>query len=309
MQEAPFKVGRTSVQKVHELDLNGFVATQLFPDLNPAVLARHPGWLPPGTRDDDGHALLSIHSWLVRHEGMTILVDAGAGNDKDRPGLKVLDHLHTPFLQRLQAVGVRPEDVDYVLLTHLHADHVGWNTSRVGSGWAPTFPNATVVCSAREWRYGRALAVNDQAEAASIRREAGFGDPIRVPVPGVFADSMEPLESAGRLRLVAIDGAEVLPGIRFLPTPGHSIDHAAIELSSAGQAAVFGGDVMHHVLEVHDPELVSMFCEFPDAVRRSRHALLRRLADTGVTYFSSHFPLTSAGHVVATGDRYDWRFA
>lgn len=223
--------------------------------------------------------------------------------------MPVLDHLHTPFLDRLAAAGVRVEDVDFVLLTHVHADHVGWNTVRTDGAWMPTFPNATVICPDREWRYSQALASGDEAAIAAVRQEAGFGDPIRVPESGVFADSMLPLQASGRLRLVPVNGDEVLPGVRLVPAPGHSIDHAALELSSAGALAVFGGDVMHHPVEAHVPELVSIFCEFPDAARRSRRKVLDRVADTGALYFSSHFPLSSAGHVVRNGDGYGWRFA
>lgn len=102
-----FAIGRSRVQKVHELDLNGFLATQLLPAFDPQVLQKHPERVPPGTTDAEGHALLSVHTWLVRHEGHVILVDTGAGNDKPRPNLKVLDRLHTPFLARLAAAGVR----------------------------------------------------------------------------------------------------------------------------------------------------------------------------------------------------------
>ncbi len=304
-----FSVGRSRVEKIHELDLDGFAATHLLPALDPEVAKQHPEWVPPGTYDTAGHALLSIHTWLVRHEGRVILVDTGAGNGKERPGLQVLDRLQTPYIERLAAVGVRPEDVDTILLTHVHADHVGWNTSRSGAGWAPTFRNATVICSGREWRYAAALAAGDEAAVVAVRAEAGFGEPVRFPVPGVFEDSMLPLQAAGRLRLIEVNGDEVLPGVRFTSMPGHSIDHSAIELSSAGKLAVFGGDVMHHPLEIYDPSLVSMFCEFPDAARQSRRRLLRRLADTKGLYFSSHFPLSSAGRVTTRAGGYGWTFA
>ena len=302
--------GRTLVDKVHELDLNGFALTQLLPAIDPQVAARHPEWIPPGTRDADGHALLSVHSWLVRHEGQVILIDTGAGNEKSRPGLDVLDELHGPYLDRLAAMGIRPEAVDYVLLTHLHADHVGWNTTLKGQAWVPTFPNATIICSGREWRYGAALAEGDDAEIQRVRDEAGLGIPIRIPAPGVFADSLRPLQAAGRLRLIEIDGADVLPGVRFVATPGHSIDHAAIEIISDGALAIFGGDVMHHPVEIYDPDLVSMFCEFPDAVRRSRRTVLDRASETRALYFSSHFPRSSVGRIDRRTDGgHTWSFS
>ncbi len=202
-----------------------------------------------------------------------------------------------------------PEKVDYILLTHIHADHVGWNTRLEGKSWVPTFPNATIICSDREWQYGAALASGDEVAVRSIRNAAGLGYPIRLPVSGVFADSMQPVEATGRLKRVAIDGSEVLPGIRFVPTPGHSIGHAAISISSKGNEAVFGGDVLHHPFELHDPDLTSMFCEFPDAARESRRRLASQLADTGVPYFSSHFPDTSWGRILRDGDAFRWEFS
>ena len=257
---------------------------------------------------ETGTVPLSVHSWVVQGGGRTILIDTGAGNDKLRPTMTMLDRLHTPYLERLVAAGVRPGDVDAVLLTHLHADHVGWNTRHEDGRWVPTFPNATVMCSGKEWRYLAALTAGDDTRAAAERAAAGLGDPTRTPVAGVFEDSLAPVEVAGRVRLIEMDGGEVLDGFHYLPTPGHSIDHAAIALTSQGETAVFGGDVMHHQFEIIDPELVSMFCEFPDAARRSRMWLLEHLADTRALYFSSHFTGSSVGHVVREGVDYRWTF-
>ena len=195
------------------------------------------------------------------------------------------------------------------MLTHVHADQVGWNTRHENGHWVPTFPDATVFCSGREWRYGAALAAGgDVARVAAERAAAGLGDPARTPVAGVFEDSMLPVEAAGRLRLIEVDGGEVLEGFRYLPTPGHSVDHATIALTSQGETAVFGGDVMHHPFEIIDPELVSMFCEFPSAARQSRVWLLEHLVETRALYFSSHFTGSSAGHVVREGADYRWAF-
>ena len=309
MAESEYLLGATSVVKVPEMDLNDFTVTQLLPNINPKVLAMHPEWIDSRTYDEEtGKVFLSVHTWVVRHEGKTLLIDTGAGNDKDRPNLKVLDHLHHPYLKRLESVGVVPEKVDYILLTHIHADHVGWNTRLEGKEWVPTFPNATVICSDVEWQYGAALASGDEAAVRSIRKTAGLGYPIRLPVGGVFNDSMQPIEAAGRLKRVAIDGSEILPGIRFLPTPGHSICHAAISVSSKGEEAIFGGDVVHHPFELHDPDLTSMFCEFPDAARASRRQLASQVADSGAPYFSSHFPATSVGKILRDGDAFRWEF-
>ena len=303
-----FKIGNTTIQKVYEMELNGFTLAQLLPAMDSHLPERHPEWLPQGTTDGE-NALLSVHSWLVRHEGKTILVDTGAGNDKSRPQQKVLDHLQNPFLKRLAAVGVLPEMVDYVLHTHIHSDHVGWNTVLVDGQWRPTFPKAIHICSRLEWEYGAALADGDERGISTARAVAGLGEPARIPLDGTFNDSMRPLQPTAQTRLLRVDGQEVLPGLRFYPTPGHSIDHAAIELRSGEQRAIFGGDVMHHPVELYDTALVSCFCEFPEAARRSRLQLLEQSAAGEAMYFSAHFPLSSAGRITKVGDGFHWTFA
>lgn len=303
-----FHVGRTTIQKIHELDLNDFILAQLLPDMGTQLPKLHPEWLPAGTVED-GRAQMSVHSWLVRHEGMVILIDAGAGNDKSRPQQMVLDHLKNPFLERLAEANVTPEMVDYVLHTHIHSDHVGWNTRLVEGQWQPTFPNAITICSRLEWQYALALADVDAQGIKSARKKDKLGKPIRVPVSGTFDDSMRPLIQTGRLRLIEPTGEDVLPGLCFLSTPGHSIDHAAIELTVDGQKAIFGGDVMHHPLELYKPELGSAFCEFPAAAKRSRRSLLHRSAESGALYLSSHFPLSSAGRVSIHRGTFGWTFA
>ncbi len=310
MQERPFYVGDTRITKVLDLYLNDFTAEQLLPGFNPRIFAKTPGVFDSRTYDPvDGKVVLSVHTWVVHHEGKLILIDTGAGNIKERPELPVLHHLRGPYLERLQETGVDRDKVDYILLTHIHADHVGWNTVREGDRWEPTFPNATVICSDREWRYSAALAKGDNEAAAAIRAEAGLNEAKRLPTPGVFSDSMEPLEATGKLERIIVRGDEVLKGVRFLPATGHSIDHAAISITSKGHEAIFGGDVVHHPFELNDPDLVSMFCEFPEAARKSRRQLASRVAESDALYFSSHFPVSSAGKITKSGDTFKWTFA
>ncbi len=301
-------VGSTTIEKIYELNLDGFALEELLPDLDSRLWEKHPTWIPEGTTSGS-KVLLSVHSWLVRHEGMTILVDTGAGNGKSRPQQKVLDHLQNPFLERLADAGVLPEDVDYVLHTHLHSDHVGWNTVLNQGRWVPTFPRAIHICSELEWNYGLALADGNGRGIAAARLQAGFGEPVRIPVSGTFHDSMRPLQMTKQVRLVSINEQEVLPGLSFISTPGHSIDHAAIELRSAGQKAIFGGDAMHHPVELYDTTLVSLFCEFPAVTRRSRVALLERSVKDKALYISAHFPLSSAGWIRKVGGHFSWTFA
>ncbi len=304
-----FRVGSTTIEKVHEMDMNGMSLRQLMPAFDQNVFLHHPSWLPAGTIDGAGHAMLSSHAWLLRHDGRTILIDTGAGNNKSRPQQTVLNYLDNPFLERLAAAGVKPEDVDLILHTHIHSDHVGWDTRLIGGEWVPTFPNAEVICSDLEWRYGAALTDGDESAIAACRREADLGEPIRIPVSGTFADSIRPLEGQVSVRRIPIDGSEVSPGIRFIATPGHSICHASIEIASEGDIALFSGDVFHHPAEIFVPDLVSVFCEFPEAARNARRKLVERAINTQATVFTSHFPGSSVGKISRDGQNYDWEFA
>jgi glyoxylase-like metal-dependent hydrolase (beta-lactamase superfamily II) len=309
MKNPDYSVGKLTVTKIWELDLDGFTAVELLPDVQNEILANDPAALDSRNYDPETQKVkLSVHSWLVRDGSKTILIDTGCGNGKDRSKLKALDHLRTPYLARLIAAGVRPEEVDYVLITHLHADHVGWNTQLVGDRWVPTFPNATVFCSDLEWRYAAALASGNDKEIRAVQSEAGWGEPTRTPLRGVFEDSLAPIQEAGLLQRITVDGSELLEGVRFMPTPGHSIDHAAIIFSSQGEEAIFAGDVVHHPLEISHPELVSRFCEFPDTARTSRRVLLNRASETGALFFSGHFSGSSVGRVTRHTTGYGWKF-
>ena len=272
-----YRSGRAVVTKVHESSL-AFPAAKLLPDRE-----------AQGGDSRDGPLTLNVHSWLVRVDGMTVLVDAGIGNGKRR-AVAAFDGLDTPWLARLAAAGARPEDVTHVLLTHLHTDHVGWNTVPGPGGWVPTFPNAVTVMPLTGYRF----FTSPQGRAR--------------PNHDMFADSVVPIVEAGRVRFVGPDEAEPVPGFTFIPTPGHSIDHMSILLRSEDREALFAGDVLHHPDQVAHPNLCSMFCERPDEARRSRRRMLDLAADSGLTWFSSHCTGTSTGRVRRTVDGFAWSF-
>jgi glyoxylase-like metal-dependent hydrolase (beta-lactamase superfamily II) len=175
-----------------------------------------------------------------------------------------------------------------VLLTHLHVDHVGWNTIWQDGSWVPVFPNATYVFSEQECDY--------------------FSTPAGAGRRMVFEDSVIPIIEAGRSRTVAAQGGQIIDGIRFLPTPGHSIGHMAISIASRGSIALFSGDVMHSPLQVYHPNWNSVFCLDQDSAQRSREYLLAYAAENNATVFAAHFPETSAGSIQRGREGYEWSY-
>ncbi|MDL2169742.1 MULTISPECIES: MBL fold metallo-hydrolase [Asaia] len=304
---AAFQVGDARITRIPELQWDNADPKRLYPDIDAEALATFGPSLTPGSFDAaTGKLAQGTHAWLVQFPDINILIDTATGNDKPLPDAPALDHLHTPFLDRLAAAGVRPEQIEAVLHTHIHADHVGWNTRLHGGKWVPTFPNARHICSAIEARYG---AANDGIDPAPDLPPDILGSPDHRPLPRVYTDSMLPVIEAGLGRAIRIDGREILAGFSFHPTPGHSIDHASIRLHSRGEEAWFTGDVMHHPLQVYRPDLRSVYREFIQPAERSRRWFLEKATESGSLCFTSHFAETGAGYVRRRGNEFSWEFA
>jgi len=283
-----YHVGDATITKVTE-QLFSLKTGLLFPDFDPATIDEHRSWLAGDHLDAaEENFMLSVHTWVVRRGGRIILVDTASGNHKDRPFSAIFHQLNTPYLERLALAGVKPEDVDLVLLTHLHVDHVGWNTRLVDGKWVPTFPNARYVFARPEREF--------------------FATPAGEKRRMVFEDSVLPVIEAGLAEEIGSEGGEYLPGIRFHPTPGHSVGHMSIEIESAGERALFTGDVWHHPIQAYRPHWSSMFCADRDGANRSRRWVLEHAAQTGASVFTPHFAGTSAGTVHHEGDRFVWKF-
>ena len=288
-----YRIGSATVTRVIELELPEIPSAYLFPERDRTILVSHPpAWIGRESVSQGGEALaLSVHSWIVQTGDRTILIDTGAGNGKSRPLNPIFDHLDTPYLERLAAAGVHPNEIDFVLITHLHVDHVGWNTVRQGDAWVPTFPNATYVFSDAEYRF--------YADATHVQ----------TPSAGVFEDSVQPIIDAGRAVLIDVRAKATLDGLdgfMFYQTRGHSFDHLSIGFTSNGEHALFSGDVMHHPIQVARPDWNSTFCEFPDDAQRSRLWALNHAADQKASFFSSHFPGSSVGLVERHGGGFVW---
>jgi glyoxylase-like metal-dependent hydrolase (beta-lactamase superfamily II) len=259
----------------------------LFPDSSPAYWADNAGWLDPDFYDVTKGTLRTVlHSWLIRSQGMIILLDTGAGNGKERPYAPVYAHHDTAYLDNLRAAGVSPEDVDIVINTHLHVDHVGWNTRLEGRDWVPTFPNARYLICLPDFL---------------------FWDPIRTPRPpgdgnqNVFEDSVQPLERAGLIDLW--DGEHPINSELVLRAePGHTPGSSVLRLQSGGIGALFVGDVLHSPAQIADPDVNSCFCEDPAMARATRRRLLAEAADRSLFVFPGHFGGHSACRVDDDGE-------
>ncbi|WP_417683760.1 MBL fold metallo-hydrolase [Roseibium sp.] len=234
----------------------------------------------------------SIHSWLVKSPDLTILIDTGSGNGKPRPLSPRFGDLDTPFMDRLKAKGVSPEDVDYVLLTHLHIDHVGWNTVKRNGEWVPTFPNATYVMTKTE---------RDAKDPLIGAREKPEGATFP------FLDSVKPVLENASVKLVEGNEQGFLPGVDFIQTPGHAAGQMAIRLSDGDEQAVFIADVMHQPIQVYNPDWSSKYCEDGALARETRKKILAYAAETGCLILPAHFGGTHCGYVEKNEKGYSFR--
>jgi glyoxylase-like metal-dependent hydrolase (beta-lactamase superfamily II) len=259
----------------------------LFPDATPSreAVEQTFSWLKPQFANEDGYLIQSIHTFVVRASGLTILVDTGIGNDKPRGGaIPAFNMLDTPFLQRLADAGAEPDDVDFVVCTHVHTDHVGWNTRLVDGDWVPTFPNARYLCARPEWEYWSSL----EGEAATQQ---------------LLDDSMYPIRDAGLLDLVETDH-RICDEVWFEPSHGHTPGHISVRIESAGASAVMTGDVLHSPLQCAFPEPRPALDRDEAPARKARLEVLNRYADTSTLVFGAHFSAPSAGLVSRSGSAF-----
>ena len=280
--------GDIGVSRVVETEGPGFYPRFLMPDAQDEVVTSYADWLQPHFHHAaTGRLIMSVHSYVIRTAHHTILVDTCIGNDKPRPSTPPWNNLQTDFLDRMTAAGVAPESVDFVMCTHLHVDHVGWNTRLENGRWVPTFPNAKYLFHKDEYRHWE----HEKDEAGGM----GSGD-------GCFQDSVLPVMDAGQAVLVTGDHA-IDDNLWLEPTPGHSPGHVCLNLSAGGGRAVFSGDLMHHPVQAAHPEWNSRFCHDPAMSRATRQKFVERHADQDVYVLGAHFAAPTAGRIVSNGDR------
>ena len=262
-----------------------------FPGSPDGAWDEHHSWLAPDFLDSGaGECVSAIQTWLLRSEGRTILVDTGVGNHKDRPYAPVWNRLDTNFLDNLAAAGVRPEDVDIVINTHLHIDHVGWNTYLDARTWVPTFPNATYLMTRQDFDFWN--------PANNHEPLLGRGN------QNVFEDSVAPVHQAGQT-LLWENSHQIDADLRLDAAPGHTPGSSVLTLSSGTDRAVFVGDLLHNPVQIVEPDANSCFCEDPAGARATRRKVLGWAADNNALLIPAHLGGHGAAEISRNGDTFD----
>jgi glyoxylase-like metal-dependent hydrolase (beta-lactamase superfamily II) len=278
-----WKIGDVTITRIVELELP--VAHD---EERPFLLEARPetlkatSWLYPNYVTEEGHLRLSIHALLVDAPGLRLVVDTCIGNDRPR-GMLGKRPLSTDFLQRVIDAGWSREGVDAVICTHLHVDHVGWNTMREDDRWVPTFPKARYLIGRREYQHWSVEGGDEQQT--------------------ILSDSVKPIFDAGLVELVEMDHR--LSGeIRLKPTPGHTPGHVSVVIESRGEMAVISGDAIHHPCQMAHPHWSPPFDSDPVASVVTRRALLEEVADRPILFIGTHFAAPTAGRVRRDGEVY-----
>lgn len=274
------QIGTITVTCVSEIEA-GAVIQSIIPKATKEAV-RDITWLVPHFADDHGNLKAQVQTFLLQVAGKKIVIDTCVGNCKQRNEIPQWDDLQTSFLSNLGAI-CSPEDIDIVVCTHLHFDHVGWNTKLVDGGWVPTFPNA------------RYLFVDDEFKYWKTTPEAEIEDDHE----GI-RDSVIPVVEAGLADFVKTNH-HVTEGVSLFPTPGHTPHHVSVMIESGGQVAIITGDVLHHPCQIAHPEWMS-FDTNSDQALRTRHKFLNDFTETKTLIIGSHFSAPSAGRISKDGD-------
>ena len=274
-----WKVGNVKITKIVELETVGH--TRFILPLASNEEIRKLPWLIPYFATEEGRLKMSIHALVVETPTRRIVVDTGLGNDKQGRNIPTWNNRHGPFLDELTTAGFPPDSIDTVLCTHLHVDHVGWNTRLVGGRWVPTFEKARYVFGRTEYAYWRDHSTEPDKAA-------------------IFADSVAPVEAKGQADLVASD-TRICEEIALIPTPGHSPGHVSLHIRSEGEEGLLTGDVAHHPCQMAHLDWSSTADSDPVQSAKTRRELFARFADRPVLVIGGHF---DAGHIQRDGDAF-----
>jgi glyoxylase-like metal-dependent hydrolase (beta-lactamase superfamily II) len=276
-----WQIGDVKVTRVVESELPVPHKYSFLKQATPGALQEMP-WLYPHFVTSEGALVLSIHALLVDAPGLKIVVDTCIGNDKPRALLRG-QKLQTDFLKDIADAGFARERVDMVVCTHLHVDHVGWNTMKDGDKWVPTFPNARYLIGKTEYEHWRKEPEGETAD--------------------IMNDSVTPIFDAGLAQQVEMDH-RISPELHLVPTPGHTPGHVSVMIESKGETAVITGDMLHHPCQFGRPDWLSSFDADHQAANARRHTMFEEWADKPILVIGTHFAAPTAGHVKKEGSGY-----
>jgi glyoxylase-like metal-dependent hydrolase (beta-lactamase superfamily II) len=275
-----WQIGDVKITRVIESEAP-WPGTWLLPDAT-AENVQKENWLLPHFTDEKGKLRMAIHALVIESKGKRIIVDTCIGNDKVRSN-PAWSKLQLPFLQDLKKAGYDRESIDRVVCTHLHVDHVGWNTMLKDGKWVATFPNARYIIGGTEWDYWSHFD----------------GKEMRDPVE----DSVRPVVDDGHADLVE-STHRITDEVFLEPTPGHTPGHHSVRISSKGQEAVITGDLIHHPIQFQYPEWDDSFDSDLPQAKKTRRAFAERYADGKTLVFGTHFATPSCGHIVKHGSAF-----
>ena len=276
-----FNIGDVKISRIVESE-GPWDGTFILPDATRENVRKEADWLYPTFSDEGGKLRMSIHSIVIESQGKRIIVDTCIGNDKVRSN-PAWNKLQLPYLQDLQKLGHTREAINNVICTHLHIDHVGWNTMLKDGKWVATFPNARYLVGGTEWDF------------FSRSEDAFFKDPVD--------DSVRPVMAEGRVDLVD-DKHRITDEVWLEATPGHTPGHFAVRISSKGQDAVITGDLMHHPIQCRYPEWDDNFDVDGPQAKKTRRAFCERYADTDIAVIGTHFAAPSVGKILKKDDSF-----
>lgn len=284
-----YQVGDVRITRIHEYSGPTHDPKFLFPEMAQEVLEAHRDWMVPEHWIPSMNKLiLTVQLWVVHAGDRIIVVDTGVGNFKPRAGMARMNQLNTLVLEWLEAAGAPADKVTDVAITHLHMDHVGWNTRWLDQRWTPTFPNARYHFPEEDYRFCAAGKNKEQP----------------LDVFGVaFNDSVMPIVDAGLVHMIR-PGMEIGDCLQVEDASGHSPGQLAFRIRSQGQEAVFCGDVFHNPIQIVRPDINSGYCIWPDQARKTRLAMLDQLAKSQALLLPVHFGEPHAGYVRPQGAGY-----
>ena len=282
-----WKIGDVEVARIVEVNEHVDDMTMLLPQGTPEFVQSFP-WLVPHFATPAGKMLISFQCFVLRSRDKRVMIDTCIGADRQRE-YPIFCNLQTTFLEDLAAAGFPPKTINTVMCTHLHFDHVGWNTRKVNGRWVPTFPQARYLFGRQEWEHWQHL-----------RRTGGYHNIEHL------TDSIDPIIEAGLADFIGPD-YHLTDEVSLEPTPGHTPGHVSVHIRSRGEEAIITGDMMHHPVQLAVPGELANFDMDKEQGAKTRRTFVERYADKRVMIIGSHFCNPTSGWIVRDGAA--WKLA